>query len=276
MTRDGARFALAVLGALGALTPSDATASLAPHRALYSLSLDNVRASSEVTGVDGTMVFEWADACDGWAIQQRMALRFTYAQGNLVPIESAVMMWEAKDASSYAFTVRKTVNGQNDASFQGRAEMHAKEDGLGWVRYSLPKEKEEIALSAETLFPSGHTELIISKALAGENFFSRRVFDGSDETGFADVSAFIGPEISKEEPLPKGVADNSLLKSRAWPVRLAFFDPKAPQDTPDYEMDLVLQENGVARNISIDYGDFKIKGTLKKLDSSVSSLCPGP
>lgn len=255
--------------------PERAEARIAPHRALYAMSLDGVRSGSDITDAEGTMAFEWADACDGWAIQQRMALHFTHAEGATVPIESSVMMWESKDGAKYAFTVRKTLGGKDDGFFQGNAEM--KGNG-GAATYVLPKDKEPVDLPAGSVFPTGHTELIVRNALAGENFFTRRVFDGSDTIGFADVSAFIGPEVQnvgqEEGALPKDVASNPLLKTRAWPVRMAFFDPEEPSGVPDYEMDIILQENGVARSIRIDYGDFSVKGVLTKIDSSVSPLCP--
>jgi hypothetical protein len=44
--------------------------------------------------------------------------------------------------------------------------------------------------------------------------------------------------------------------------------------TPDYEMDLVMQENGIARSMRIDYGEFSVKGELVKLDTETSTSCP--
>ncbi len=250
--------------------PVVSVAQIVPHRALYKMSLDSVRTGSSISHVEGTMVFDWADACDGWAIQQRMNLRFTHNEGKDADIDSTVVMWEAKDGARYNFNVRRLINGKEDESYKGRARL-GKDEGV--IVYALPKERGESKIPLKTLFPSGHTKMIIKKAKAGEKFFTRRVFDGSDEEGSADVSAFIGAAI-KENHLGKELRSNPLLQVAAWPVRLAFFLPDSQEGLPEYEMDLVLQENGIARSMVIDYGDFSVKGELVKLDGATSLLCP--
>ena len=126
------------------------------------------------------------------------------------------------------------------------------------------------------MFPSAHTVLIIQKAQSGEKMFLRPVFDGSDEAGIAQVSAFIGAVTdSKATPdLAASLRKNALLEGKAWPVRLAFFEPKESAGTPDYEMDMVLQPNGVARSMRIDYGDFIVGGTLEKIEPLKPTSCP--
>ena len=243
---------------------------IVPHRALYKMSLDRVSAGNSISHVEGTMVFDWSDACDGWAIQQKMNLHFIHNEGNDADVDSTVVMWEAKDGTRYSFNVRRLINEKEDEIYKGRARLG--EEG-GNVVYALPKERAESKLPSGTLFPSGHTKMIIKMAKTGEKFFTRRVFDGSDEEGSADVSAFIGDEI-KTNTLGKELRENPLIQVRAWPVRLAFFLPDAQEGLPEYEMDLVLQENGIARSMVIDYGNFRVKGELVKLDSETSSLCP--
>lgn len=65
----------------------------------------------------------------------------------------------------------------------------------GQANYVLPKDWGDKKLPEGSLFPTAHTVLIIQKAQAGEKMFLRPVFDGSDEAGIADVSAFIGTVI---------------------------------------------------------------------------------
>ncbi|TWA83515.1 uncharacterized protein DUF1849 [Azospirillum brasilense] len=59
-----------------------AAANILPHRAVYKMSLLSARNSSKVSDVRGRMLFEWADACDGWTTEQRFQLRFVYAEGD--------------------------------------------------------------------------------------------------------------------------------------------------------------------------------------------------
>ncbi|MGE0725110.1 MAG: DUF1849 family protein, partial [Alphaproteobacteria bacterium] len=77
-----------------------------PHRALYDLSLASTRASGGVVGVDGRMMFQWGDSCDGWTIEQRYRMRLTQAQEEQVEIVSNLVTWESKDGLRYRFTLR--------------------------------------------------------------------------------------------------------------------------------------------------------------------------
>lgn len=247
---------------------------IAPHRAIYTMSLAKVKNGSPVRGATGTMLFDWSDSCEGWAIQQHMKLHFTYSETEEADISSSVVTWEAKDGKKYKFNVRRLSDGQEDESFKGGASLGEKG---GAAVYVVPKDRKEEALAADTLFPSAHTKLILEKAIAGEKLFTRPVFDGSDEEGLAYVSAFVGSKIEKiqETEMNPALRKLPLLNEPAWPVRLAFYKPQDQTGQPDYEMDIVLQANGVARSMVIDYGDFSVEGVLASIEPSPNNIaCP--
>ncbi len=244
----------------------DGAIKIAPHRAIYNMTLASAKNGGNINGVTGRMMFEWADTCDGWAVQQNLQLRFTYAEGDESEVNSTVISWEAKDGTRYNFNVRRVTNGKDDEIFRGRATLGS--EG-GMAQYTVPKDKKDMALQAGTMFPSAHTREILEKALEKERFFTRNVFDGSDEDGLAIVSAFIGErhdQLKMSELTPE-LRSNSLLAEKAWPIRLAFFKPESETGESDYEMDLVLQANGVARSMLIDYGDFAVSGILSGLET---------
>jgi hypothetical protein len=245
-----------------------------PHRAIYNMSLGSAKNGSNVSGVTGTMLFEWADSCDGWAVQQHMQLNFSYSEGNEAKINSTSLSWEAKDGSRYNFNVRRTTDGQETEVYRGKASL---QDKAGRGFYSVPKDKE-IKLEAGTVFPSFHTRMILENAAAGDKFFNRTVFDGSDEEGMAEISAFIGKRIepNNDTEMNPELKKNPLLSAPGWPVRLAFFRPGSTNSTPDYEMDLTLLTNGVAKAMHIDYGDFTITGVLAKLEALPPITCAAP
>ncbi|MDD3288915.1 MAG: cell envelope integrity EipB family protein [Alphaproteobacteria bacterium] len=251
------------------IVPSKIT--VIPHRAIYNMSLASVKNGSNITGVSGKMMFEWSDTCDGWAVQQHLKLRFTYAQGDGSDIGSSIVTWESKDGKMYNFNVRRTTDGKETENYRGKSSL-GETGGSG--KYAIPKSKE-VKFGPNALFPSAHTVLILSKALDGEKFFMRPVFDGSDEDGIADVSAFIGSrlnDISSTEMNPK-LRDNALLSQPGWPVRLAFFKLKTETGEPDYEMNLTLLANGVAKFMQIDYGDFSISGVLEEIEKLPAPGC---
>jgi hypothetical protein len=118
--------------------------------------------------------------------------------------------------------------------------------------------------------------LILQEAAKGEKLFSRRVFDGSDEDGSSDISAFILPQRALvPEPAPSAkTKKNPLLAGAAWPVHLAFFKIDSETGEPDYEMDMNLLPNGVAQHMKIDYGDFSVAGDLEDVSALKTQVCP--
>lgn len=249
-------------------------ARIVPHRAIYKMSLGKVKNGSAISSVVGNMIFDWTDMCDGWAIQQHLTLRFTYAEGDEGEVDSTVVTWESKDGKKYNFNVRRLTNGEEDEIYKGRATLVGKG---GTVVYALPADKENVALVKDTLFPSAHTEMILSEAAKGTRLFTRPVFDGSDAAGYAYVSAFIGKKIEKPQDteMNPDLKNNPILAQPAWPVRLAFYQPDDQTGQPDYEMDLVIQANGVARAMTIDYGDFSVTGILSGIEPATDVSCPG-
>ena len=64
-----ARFGLvALLLCLGAAGMPALAFEIAPHRAVYDLSLAGSKGNSQVVDVTGAMEFDWEDACDGWSV----------------------------------------------------------------------------------------------------------------------------------------------------------------------------------------------------------------
>lgn len=237
---------------------------VAPHRAIYDMTLTSVKNGSNIIGVSGKMLFEWGDVCDGWAVQQHLKLHFTYSEGDESDVTSTELTWESKDGKHYTFNIRRVSDGKETERFVGKASLN---DQGGTVTYTVP-EKKEASLPAGSLFPSAHTELILEKAMTGEKIFSRRVFDGSDDDGSDDVSVFINPPEAhwQETDLNAKLKSNPLLAGPAWPVRMAFFKINTETGEPDYEMNLNLLSNGIAQKMMIDYGDFSVTGTLTDVE----------
>lgn len=279
---------LAALCSLGALTgfaaveiPASAPAKdeaatpirIAPHRAIYTMSLGAVKNGGDINDVSGRMLFEWRDVCDGWAIQQHMQLHFSSNDGADQDMTSTELSWESKDGKNYNFNIHHVTDGKETDAFRGKASLN--DDGSGTVHYAVPEGKV-VSLPPGTMLPSAHTQLILQQAAAGEKLFTRRVFDGSDADGSSDISAFIKPQQAPAQSvaLNAKVKDNPLLAAPSWPVHLAFFKVESETGEPDYEMDLNLLANGVAKHMTIDYGDFTVNGTLEEVEALPAPACP--
>ena len=56
-------------------------------------------------------------------------------------------------------------------------------------------------------------------------------------------------------------------------MSIGYFEPKGGDLTPSYQIDFRLYENGVSRELLIDYGDFSIHGTLTSLEYLKAKEC---
>ncbi|MGE3770308.1 MAG: cell envelope integrity EipB family protein [Bdellovibrionales bacterium] len=237
-----------------------AAISFTPHRALYDLKLQSIKPNGNINNVQGKMLFAWDDACEGWTIEQRLDMNYEYEGGGSQNSKTSLATWEAKDASMFRFSVRRETNGEATEEFRGQAVLA---NGGGTAHYTTPKERD-VKLPSTTLFPSVHTLELLRKAKAGEHVYTREVFDGADEQGRNFISAFISNPVVIEAP--KDAVNAELQQGRAWPVRMAFYAPENQAGTPDYEMTMMLLENGVATSLTIDYGDFVVSATLKNVE----------
>ncbi|MBX9594600.1 MAG: cell envelope integrity EipB family protein, partial [Roseomonas sp.] len=108
---------------------------MAAHRAAYRLDLGEAR-NSGIASVRGAMVFDVADACEGWATRQRMTMTVTDRDGQEIETVSDYATYEAKDNSRLRFSLTQTTQGAVSQRVSGEAEL--KPDGSGTIRYAEP------------------------------------------------------------------------------------------------------------------------------------------
>src|SRR5258708_22076771 len=258
----------ATVAVVAALWAGAAGAEINAHRALYTMTRGSSRTDSGVTGAHGAMAYQWGETCDGWTVEQRYKLTLSYAESQDVVIVSNFVTWESKDGLRYRFNQKETRNGTIDEEIRGEAQLDGPGKG-GTITFEKPNAKT-MKLPVGAMFPSAHTILLLEKARAGENFVSRQVFDGATVEGAVLVTAAIG---SKAEPDPKDPMKAPILQHVGWRVRLAFFPAEVAEEKPDYELGMLLLENGVSRDMLIDYGDYTIKAKLDSIEALPKPNC---
>jgi hypothetical protein len=263
---------LGLAGLLSATIQPAQAVDIAPHRALYSLSLGATKSSSGVVGARGAMVYEWGETCDGWTVQQHFRLRLQYAEQDNVEVSSSLVTWEAKNGLRYRFNERRLRNGTLDEEIKGEATLDGKDKG-GSAEFTKP-EATTFALPAGALFPTAHTVLLIEQAQAGDQFVSRQVFDGATVENAGQITAVIGPQLpagpsAGEDKLPK----SPLLNRPSWRMRLAFFPSGGKSEQPDYELGMRLLDNGVSQDMSLDYSDYVVRAKLDELEPLPRPSC---
>jgi hypothetical protein len=229
-------------------------ADLAAHRAMYELKLESSRGSN-VIAASGNMPYQVQDACDGWAVRQRLQMTITNSDGQEIRMVSDYATWESKDGRRLRFRTRQTTDEAVTSDIEGEAKLDGSAGGT--VHYTAPKMAVK-TLPAGTLLPMAHTAAILAAAAEGKRFMAVPLFDGTTANGaqdtFITVTAWNGPQPNERWP--------DLAKLPSAHVHVAFFDRDATTATPDYEVAMRYWKNGVADDLEMDFGDFVMAGKL--------------
>lgn len=245
---------------VGAEQLVEGIARMAAHRAAYRLDLGEARGSG-IASVQGAMVFDVVDACEGWATRQRMTMTITDRDGQEIETISDYATYEAKDNSRLRFSLTQTTQGAVSQRVAGEAELGP--DGAGRVRFSEPAGQED-ALPPGTLLPMRHTVLAVETARAGRRLLAAPLFDGTSDDGAQDTTTVVagwGAAPGQPRfPLLAGQASGRM--------RIAFFErgvATGGASAPEYEVGLRYFENGVADELVMDFGEFTVTGRLLEL-----------
>ncbi len=252
---------VAVLPAAAANVPpapsaTTPTSGLIAHKALYTLTLDSAK-SADVVAARGTMGYEVTDACDGWAVRQRLSMTITNADGQDIQMSSDYATWESKDGLKFRYHMRQTTDTAVTSQTDGEAVLE-KAGGAGEARYTSPHDSTS-KLPASTLFPMAHTAAIIAAARDKKHFLSVPLFDGTDDSGVEDSFIVV---LDWKQPSPNKWPALALLPSTR--VHISFFDHAPTGVTPSYEVAMRYWENGVADEMKMNFGDFTMNATMKE------------
>lgn len=253
-----------------AAAPDAIASGLAPHKALYDIKLVATHSGSQILNISGHMSYEWKPTCDAFLTDHHFKLFYEYADAPGMRITSDFSTYETADGGRFDYSSRRQRDGEMYQEIRGRANVD--QEG-GKADYSMP-EKISYDLRKGALFPIGHTMELIRHAKEGKKFYNAEVFDGSDEEGPIEISAFIGkPADAAKSVVKNAKIDDSLLKGKAWNVRMAVFPVKDQEEESDYEMSMVFLENGIISDMLIEYDDFSVRQRLVALQRIPADSC---
>jgi hypothetical protein len=288
-TMTNARLGLSVHAALGALLlccaslPNQrawATSDgimLAPHRAIYELTLASTRGAMGVTSVAGRMAYDLVgSACEGYTQNMRFVTRITHQSGNTIVTDLRSSTWEDGLGKRFRFDSSQFRDDKaTEATAGDAARLGATED----IKVELTKPaKKRVSLPARVYFPVQHTIALIQAARAAKPSFRADLYDGSEKgEKVYDTVAALGrvQAPGSNRNLPEVVSADRLNGMRAWPVSIAYFEPRSEglDALPIYEIAFLMFENGVSRKLHIDYGDFALRGELTSITFHEPSKC---
>ncbi|MEW9835785.1 cell envelope integrity EipB family protein [Mesorhizobium marinum] len=258
------RIARLVLAAIFAAPVSAAVAMpLAQHRAVYDLRLTASSEGSGITGITGRMVYEIrGSACDGYTVRFRYVTESSTRDASQIT-DQQTTTFEDGEGKQFNFATKSYTDQNLDKELRGSATREP--DG---VKIQIDKPESKSFELHPTQFPTQHLVDLIARARNGETFYETSIFDGSEDADKAMTTTVVvgKPAITRSnDPELKALA--SLATEKYWPVDIAYFDEatEGGEETPDYRISFKLYENGLTRDLDMDYGDFTIHGQLVDL-----------
>lgn len=248
------------------------SAGLMPHKALYDVRLSAKKSGSNISNISGTMFYEWQPSCDAWVSTHRFDMVYEYPEVPAVRITSDFSTYESFDGATFTFTMQRKRGGILYEEIRGSSVKAEGKDYPDEAVYSIPRDVS-FHLPEGTLFPMAHTLSVLEKIKQGTKFYNATIFDGSDEEGPVDVNSFIGK--AKMYTPPEEYApyiDKDLIAAQGWNMHFAFFPLNNFEEIADYEMSLVVHENGVITDMEVNYKDFSVTQTLRALEP-LKSTC---
>jgi len=268
--------AATVLSGASALTflaaPAHAVgpSGLVAHRAVYDLELKDATDRSGIAGMYGRMVYEFDGSdCAGFTTNFRFVTQIDTGDSTRLS-DQQTTTFEDIAKGTFRFETKSFTDDQLDKDVRGAAQDN--DEGLK-VDLTQPAAKHvDLAVSR---FPTEHMLDIIKNAKLGKSFFEARVFDGSDD---GDRSLVATTVVGKQTGPATDDADaekaGAFAKTPFWPVTVAYFKDKSAGDAmPVYRMSFKLYENGITRDLTMDYGDFVLTGRLSKLELLDPKAC---
>jgi hypothetical protein len=242
---------------------------LAPHRAVYELSLSATRGGAGVTSVAGRMVYDLVGSpCDGYTQNMRFVTRMMSQSGTTSVSDLRSTTWEDAVGKQFRFDSSQY---RDDKATEATAGDASRLNATEGIKVDLTKpSRRSLSLPAGVYFPVQHTIALIRAARDGKSSFRADLYDGSEkgEKVYDTVSAVgrVHPPGSNRKLTPVRGADR-LDAIGAWPVSIAYFEPNADgkDALPVYEISFLMYENGVSRKLHIDYGEFALNGQLTEI-----------
>jgi hypothetical protein len=257
-------------------TAQAGTIALAPHRAVYDLRLLRAVGKRQVEAVRGRILYDFSGSpCEGYVLQFRQVSELDSGEGKVALSDLRASTWEEGEAKAFRFNSTNYLNQKPVEAADGQADR----DSAGVTVKLAKPDTRSFTLGADTVFPAEHMRRIIEAARAGTTILEFPVYDGSENGDKVfDTLTVIGRPIAPDEkkPTDASAAFPALAGMTRWPVRISYFDrgKAGGEHMPVYSIGFEMYENGIARSLSLDYGDFVVAGDMSQLEMKEPKACP--
>ncbi len=253
-------------------------AQLAPHRAVYDLTLAGTGAGSNVSDIRGKLLYDFqGSACQGYTLNTRLITEVFDRDSKPSTSDIHSESWEDAEGNHFRFATSQSADGKLGESTKGAAYRLPHHPDTVIVRLEKPR-RGAVTLTGNILFPTQHSLSLLKTALAGQTRLQADIYDGSEKgTKVYETTSVIGAplELSANSQLPV-VKNSGLLDAiPSWPVVVSYYEQGPKKDgLPTYEISFRMYANGVSRKLKLDYGTFSLDGELSSIDFLEAKPCP--
>lgn len=214
----------------------------------------------------GRIAIEFSgNACEGYTVKFRQVTVVESSESGIKTSDLRSANYESGDGRVFRFRNDNYTPGRPRTSVDGSAERRA--GGPLSIRLRSPRPAK--LNFADAAFPNAQMKELIGAARSGRTLLPMRVFDGSD-TGrkVYETLAIVGRRIAPSQTagLEPAAQQDGLAKLPRWPVIMSYFEQGRGDKTPAYVLGFDLYDNGVSRNLRLDYGEFVLKGEMTQLE----------
>jgi EipB-like len=267
-------FLISFLYFLSAQNVSATPANLASHRAVYDLSLLKTGNEKQIEQVNGRIAIDFAgNECSGFSYTSRQVTNISDGESPAKQTDMRVHNWENSAGTDLKFKSVMREGSQTIIQSEGRARRD--QDGEVSVKLHRPH-LLKIDLDGKAQFPTAHTRELILASQRGDRFLSTKIYDGSEDgIKIFDVAAIIGQVIPAESNLRVDdvMRKAGLSNQKRWPVHLSYFEQRAGERLPAYQLKYDLFENGITTSLVFVFPHFSLKGNLVHLEVLPTKTC---
>lgn len=257
------------------LAPAAEAATVAPHRAIYNLTLLRANEGASLQSATGKLAFEiQGSSCEGYTVNFRMATKYSSKEGEPTIIDTRTTTYEGPGALELRHQLLEQINNEVKQDLKIAVDREAVDKpGSGSIS---TKPDAPFTVPANAALPMQHQLKLMTLGEQGGGRDSSVIFDGSDEGKSFRAISFVGHEkpagsIARDAANPAAAALKSV---GAYPTTISYYPVEGNDETPQYQVSFDMYENGVASGLTLDYGDFALSGTLEKLDMLAVTACP--
>jgi len=218
---------------------------LKSHNVIYNLEIDRVLPSSEIHNAIGKMHLEVKEVCDGWVVNQNTTLDVTNKNGLQIRNDFRYSSWESFNFESFRFISQVIINEEEVSYFEGEAFTDVLDSK---VLFYMPN-KKELIIPYDTIFPMQH---YLNTYREKDHFKSYTVFTGEDDDSLNYITSF-----------SKKVLINDIFYKK---VRSAIYKYNNKSSQPIYELELIIDKEGIVHKVIFDYLNYRIVGDLLSIE----------